>query len=141
MCSSDLTLSGVSTYSGQTVVSGGTLFLDGAQRLSQSSSLVLSGGDVALLNVSGVRDALVLASLSVLSDASISLGGSSITLNALGLVTTGAHLSLTEAASGIYAMRFLGDVTSQANFLSLVQGLTINGVAVQYSYEIGRAHV
>lgn len=133
--SGTVTLSGASSYTGNTVVSGGTLVLDGLQRLSAQSSLVLSGGDVALINVAGQADALTLASLSVLADASFSLGGSAITFDALGLVTSGVSLSLTEAGSGVYAIRFLGDATSQANFLALVQGLRINGEAVRYSFD------
>src|SRR5262249_39623010 len=46
--SGNVTLSGQSTYTGTTIVSGGTLTLQGANRLSSSSALDMHGGTLKI---------------------------------------------------------------------------------------------
>jgi autotransporter-associated beta strand protein len=132
--SGSIALSGVSTYSGATQISGGVLTLDGANRLSSSSALILNGGVLQLTNAGGANGQ-TFASLSLTDDSSVMLGSSSLTFNGLGAVVNGKTLSFTEAASGAYAFRLLGDVTHDANFLMLVGATRIDGLAVRYSFD------
>jgi autotransporter-associated beta strand protein len=132
--SGSIALSGVSTYSGATQISGGVLTLDGANRLSSSSALILNGGVLQLTNAGGANGQ-TFVSLSLTDDSSVMLGSSSLTFNGLGAVVNGKTLSFTEAASGAYAFRLLGDVTHDANFLMLVGATRIDGLAVRYSFD------
>ena len=132
--SGTVALSGVSTYNGATQLSGGVLVLDGANRLSAGSALVLNGGSLQLTNAGGANGQ-TFASLSLTDNSSVLLGGSSLTFNGLGAVVNGKTLSFTEAASGAYAFRLLGDVTSDAGFLQLVGGTSINGLAARYRFD------
>lgn len=131
--SGNATLSGVSTYSGATVLSGGSLTLDGAQRIAATSALVLNGGSLRLANA-GV-DGQTFASLSLMSDAAVRLGGSSLTFNGLGAVVDGKTLSFTEAASGLYAFRLLGDYSADNAFLALIGLTSINGRHAAFSFD------
>lgn len=126
-------LTGVNTYAGNTVLSGGTLQLVGASRLSSASALQLDGGELQLLQAG--TQGQTFASLSLTDNSSVLLGGSSLTFNGLGAVITGKTLSFTEAASGAYAFRLIGDVTHDASFLQLVSGTSINGQAVRYQFD------
>jgi autotransporter-associated beta strand protein len=132
--SGNVALSGVSTYIGATQISGGVLTLDGANRLSANSALILNGGVLQLTNAGGANGQ-TFASLSLTDDSSVMLGSSSLTFNGLGAVVNGKTLSFTEAASGAYAFRLLGDVTHDANFLMLVGATRIDGLAVRYSFD------
>ncbi|MYM26592.1 PEP-CTERM sorting domain-containing protein [Duganella sp. FT135W] len=129
----DVTFSGVSSYTGATQLSGGTLTLDGAQRLSADSALILNGGTLRL--TSAGADGQAFASLSLSSNSSVLLGGSSLTFGALGTVVNGATLSFTEAASGAYAFRVLGNYSGNADFLQLVGATHINGQNATYSFD------
>lgn len=126
-------LTGVNTYAGNTVLSGGTLQLVGASRLSSASALQLDGGELQLLQAG--TQGQTFASLSLTDNSSVLLGGSSLTFNGLGAVVNGKTLSFTEAASGAYAFRLIGDVTHDASFLQLVSGTSINGQAVRYQFD------
>ncbi|MYM42097.1 beta strand repeat-containing protein [Duganella qianjiadongensis] len=128
-----VTLSGESTYAGSTVLSGGTLQLVGAGRLSSASALQLNGGSLQLLQAGGQGQTF--ASLSLTDNSAVLLGASSLTFNGLGAVVSGKTLTFTEAASGAYAFRLLGDVTHDASFLQLVNGTSINGLAVRYQFD------
>lgn len=129
-----VTLSGVSTYDGATQISGGVLVLDGANRLSANSALALNGGTLQLTNAGGANGQ-TFAGLSLTDSSSVLLGGSSLTFNGLGAVVNGKTLSFTEAASGAYAFRLLGDVTGDAGFLQLMDATSINGLAVRYRFD------
>jgi len=126
-------LSGASTYAGATVLTGGTLQLVGANRLSSASALQLNGGTLQLLQAGAQGQTF--ASLSLTDNSSVLLGGSSLIFNGLGAVVNGKTLGFTEAASGAYAFRLIGDVTHDASFLQLVSGTSINGLAVRYQYD------
>jgi autotransporter-associated beta strand protein len=132
--SGDVTLSGISTYSGATQLSGGVLTLDGANRLSSESALLLNGGTLRLTNAGGANGQ-GFASLSLTDDSAILLGGSSLTFGGLGAVVSGKTLSFTEAASGAYAFRLLGDYSLDATFLSLLGATHIDGLSVQYRFD------
>ena len=131
--SGKVTFSGVSSYTGATVLSGGVLTLDGAQRLSADSALVLNGGTLQLTHAGAQGQSF--ASLSLTADSSVQLGGSSLTFGALGSVVNGKTLSFTEAASGVYAFRLLGDVSADTNFLALLGAVHINGMGATYAYD------
>jgi len=132
--SGNVTLSGVSSYSGATALSGGVLTLDGANRLSADSALLLNGGALRLINAGGANGQ-GFASLSLLDNSSVLLGGSSLTFGGLGSVVNGKTLTFTEAMTGVYAFRLLGDYSSDAAFLELLGGTHINGFAAQYSFD------
>jgi len=129
----DVIFSGVSSYSGATWLSGGTLTLDGAQRLSADSALVLNGGTLRLTNAG--TDGQAFASLTLNADSSVLLGGSSLTFGSLGAVVHGTTLSFTEAASGNYAFRLLGNYSTDAEFLQLIGATHINGLNAAYSFD------
>lgn len=126
------TLSGQSGYAGTTILSGGTLALDGADRIAAASALLLAGGT---LDLSGAgANGQTFASLSLSGDASIVFGTSSLTFGALGGVTAGKTLSLTAAASDA-VMRFVGNYMDDAAFQALMRATTIDGKAVAYRFD------
>jgi hypothetical protein len=131
--SGDVTLSGVSTYSGSTVLSGGTLTLDGANRIAADSQLILNGGALRLTNAGAGGQTF--ASLSLLDSASVQLGSSSLTFNGLGAVVSGKTLSFTEAATGGYAFRLLGDYSADTSFLALIGMTSINGQRATFRFD------
>lgn len=125
-----VTLSGVSIYTGVTRISGGTLQLDGANRLSSSSTLHLDGGTLKLINAGG-PNGQTFASF-VLSESSvIDLGlNTSLTFDDLGAIATGKTLTVLnylKSASPDYAFRLLGDFTLDVDFLALIGMTTVNG--------------
>lgn len=128
-----VTFSGVSTYAGATQLSGGVLTLDGANRLSANSALIMNGGTLQLTHAGA--DGQAFASLSVTGDSYVLLGGSSLTFGALGSVVNGKTLSFTEAASGGYAFRLLGDYSSDAVFQQLIGATHIDGLAAKYRFD------
>lgn len=132
--SGNVTLSGVNTYTGKTVLSGGTLTLDGANRIAAASALQLDGGTLKLLNA-GINGQSF-ASLSLSQSSTIDLNAGSITFGALGVVGGGNTLSIVDAATGAaYAFRVLGDYSSNASFLALLGATTIDGLAASYKYD------
>ena len=128
--SGTVTLSGASTYTGNTVVSGGgALVLQGRNRLSSASALQLNGGSLVLAGAGGANGQ-TFSSFSLTDSSTLDLGGSSLTFNALGAITGGKTLSVSnwsEADSPGYAFRFLGDDSANATFLAL-SGYDINGL-------------
>lgn len=128
-----LQLSGVSTYTGTTILSGGTLMLVGADRLSASSALQMNGGTLQLSQAGAMGQTF--ASLSLTDSSSVILGGSTLTFNSLGAIVSGKTLSFTEAAATGYAFRLLGDATTDASFLQLLTATSINGQAVRYQFD------
>ncbi|MET0322345.1 MAG: PEPxxWA-CTERM sorting domain-containing protein [Duganella sp.] len=133
--SGNVVLSGVSTYSGATTLAGGTLTLAGASRLAAGSALVFDGGTLQLAGAGA--NGQTFASLSLLDNGTVLLGGSALTFNGLGAVVSGKTLSFTEAASGAYAFRLLGDYSTDAGFLALMGGVTINGQLATFSFNNG----
>ncbi|HZE92030.1 MAG TPA: PEP-CTERM sorting domain-containing protein, partial [Rhizobacter sp.] len=133
--SGTVTLSGVSNYTGTTLLSGGTLVLNGANRLAAASALALNGGQLKIANAAGA-DGQTFSGLVLAANSSIDLGGSALTFNALGSVASGKMLSLFDYAVALgYAIRIFGDVTADANFLALMSGLTIDGQAASYHFD------
>ncbi len=135
--SGSVTLSGSSSYSGTTKANGGTLTLDGANRLSSASALSLGGGTLKLTNAGGANGQ-TFSNLLLAANSAIDLGGSSLTFNALGSVLAGRTLTLFDyvvSLSPDYAIRFLGDVTTDGNFLALISGMTINGAAAGFRFD------
>lgn len=131
--SGDVTLSGISSYSGATQLSGGTLTLVGAQRLSADSALILNGGTLRLSTAGA--DGQTFASLSLTADSSVLLGGSSLTFGALGTLVDGKTLTFTEASTGVYAFRLLGDYSADSSFLALLNATHINGQGATYAFD------
>ncbi|HEY0269056.1 MAG TPA: FxDxF family PEP-CTERM protein, partial [Methyloradius sp.] len=122
---------------GRTIVSGGTLTLDGANRISASSALELSGGTLEIANVNSANGQ-TFASLSLTDNSILNLGSTSITFNGLGDVVGGKTLTITDylaSVSPTYAFRVLGNFSSDISFQSLISGTTINGVAAKFQFD------
>jgi len=135
--SGNVTLSGVSTYSGATIVSGGVLTLNGANRLGALSSLELNGGTLQLQNAGGANGQ-TFANFSLTRSSMVDLALSSLTFSALGTVGAGDTLAITDwssATSPQYAFRIVGNDSSNALFLSLVNDTTIDGLAATYYFD------
>jgi hypothetical protein len=118
-------------------VSGGTLTLDGANRLSASSALTLGGGTLQLANAGGANGQ-TFASLSLTDNSILDLASSSLTFQSLGSITLGKSLSVIDWSSGTsptYAFRLLGDDTQNSGFLGLMAGTTIDGYQAAYFFD------
>ena len=130
-------LSGASAYTGATEVSGGTLVLDGVARLSSATSLVMNGGALAVSNAAG-QDAQTFASLSLLDDTLFDLDFASLTFEALGTVGLGKTLTVLRYLDGGalgYALRFLGDLSGNADFLALIDHTLIDGARATFRFD------
>lgn len=138
VASGTVTLSGENDYTGSTLVSGGRLVLDGANRIAAASGLVLSGGALEVANAGGANGQ-TFASLELADTSTIDLDSTtSLTFAALSAVATGKSLSIVDwdaAASPDYAIRFIGDLTSSAAFLVLMSQTTVNGAAAAWSFD------
>jgi autotransporter-associated beta strand protein len=136
--SGSVSLSGVSTYTGTTRVSGGDLTLVGANRLSAGSSLALNGGTLTLSGVGGAANGQTFSSLALTNNSTMDLGLSSITFNGLGTLTAGKSLSVLDWSPGnspSYAIRFLGNDTGSSAFLTLMADTTIDGAAAAITFD------
>jgi len=91
----ELILSGAKTYTGNTVVGGGTLTTGGADVLSDSTAVTIYGG--ATLKLGGNETVASVASTS--TAATLSLQGNSLTVGATGLSFT--NQALTTGTGGI----------------------------------------
>ena len=129
-----VTLSAQSTYAGQTVIDGGaSLTLAGAGRLSADSALVLAGG---LLRIAQTGGAQTFASFSLLDNSTMYYTDAPLTFNAIGAIVAGKTLSLTDlGGAGAIALRFLGDLHTDAAFLQLMAATSIGAGAVRYSFD------
>ena len=138
IASGTVTLSGQNTYTGTTVIDGGaTLALDGANRLAAASKLDLEGGTLKLVDVHGANGQ-EFAVVSLGQDSAIDLGGSSLTVDALGNVVAGKTLAVTDwlaSTSPTYALRFLGDLTGNAAFLALMSDTTVDGLGASVRFD------
>lgn len=129
-----VTLSGQSSYTGDTVLSGGTLILDGANRIDAGSALVLKGGQLNLINA-GI-DGQTFDKLVLEDGSTIDLGTSALTFNGLGSIDAGETLTLVHASAlSHYAIRFLGDFTKNTSFLALLGMITIDSNVAQFSFD------
>jgi autotransporter-associated beta strand protein len=137
LTSGTMSLSGVSTYTGTTKISGGVLELDGANRLSQSSKLNLNGGTLALKNA-GPLNGQSFACLSLSDDSTIDLGGTSLTFGCLESALTGKKLSVENYSNGnspSFAFRLFGDVSGDSTFTALMKLTTVNGLRAVYRFD------
>jgi hypothetical protein len=135
--SGNVTLSGVNTYTGTTIVSGGTLVLEGANRLSSGSALNLNGGKLEIADAGGANGQ-TFASFSLSDNSTLDLDSTSLTFNALASVGVGKTLTVVDwaaATSPDYAFRFLGDDSTDAAFLALMAGTTIDGLAATFHFD------
>ena len=138
VASGTVTLSGENAYTGSTLLSGGRLVLDGANRIAAASALVLSGGALEIANAGGANGQ-TFASLELTDGSTIDLDSTtSLTFAALSAVASGKTLSIVDwdaAASPEYAIRFVGDLTSSAAFLALMSQTTVNGAAAAWTFD------
>ena len=135
--SGHVTFSGANTYTGKTIVTGGTLTLDGSNRLSAASSLELNGGTLELANAGG-PNGQTFAGLLLNDSSTIDLGETSLTFDLLNGVAAGKRLTVvdwTAATSPDYAIRFLGNDTSDPLFLALMGETSIDGQGVTYRFD------
>jgi hypothetical protein len=129
--SGEAKLSGVNTYTGQTVVNGGTLVLDGVNRINSGSGLVLNGGTLEIESAGGTNGQ-TFSSLTLSASSIIDLGQSSLTFNGLGSIDDGDTLTILNwdsSTSPDYAFRILGDTSGVLGFFTLLGNTTINGFA------------
>lgn len=124
------TLTGANAYTGTTLITGGTLVLDGSGRLSDASTLNLDGGRLDLSD----NSAQTFASLSLTANSVIDLNSDTVlTLSALGTINGASTLSVINTGGSTF--RFLGDLTSDVNFQTLLGNTTVNGGAATASYD------
>jgi autotransporter-associated beta strand protein len=130
-------LSGVSTYTGATIVDGGTLVLDGANRLSAQSALTLNDATLAFENIDSANGQ-TFASAAFDGDVVLDLNDTtSVSLLALGTVADGATLSIIgyDVSLSTYALRIAGDWTANAAFTALLSETTVNGQNATATYD------
>ena len=132
--SGNVTLSGVRSYAGTTRLSGGTLTLDGANRLSASSALDLNGGTLKIANAAGITGQ-TFASLALSDNSTIDLGASVLVFNSLGNIASGKTLSVLHAGANSYAFQVLGDYSGNMAFSQLMGATTVNGVSATYRFD------
>lgn len=136
--SGNVTLSGANQYTGTTMITGGTLTLDGANRIASASALDLNGGTLELINAGGLNGQ-TFASLSLTGNSTLDLNNStSLSFTSVGSVGGGLTLSVLDfyvAASPDYAFRFLGDLSGNSTFLSLIGATTVNGLAAAFNFD------
>lgn len=132
------TLSGVSTYTGVTRVSGGTLILLGSDRLSFDSALELNGGTLELEGAGG-PNGQTFASFALTDSSVIDLDFiTSLTFRGLGTIAAGKTLTILgwdDATRPDYAFRLLGDYSSNALFLSLLRSTSIDGLEARLRFD------
>ena len=128
-----VTLSGISTYTGSTVIdSGASLTLQGANRIASGSALVLAGGLLQVVDASNGGQSF--SSLSLLGNSTIVYTDTPVTFNGIGTIVAGATLTLTDLlGTGGTGIRFVGDVATSASFLQLMAAL--GSGAASYSFD------
>jgi len=135
--SGTITLSGMNAYTGVTKLSGGTLVLDGANRISSLSALDLNGGTLEIMNI-GAAHGQTFSSLSLDADSVIDLDfTTSLTFSGLGTIALGRTLTVLDFADGTYtdAFRIFGDYSANADFLRLINWTKIDGLAATFYYD------
>jgi len=147
----DLGLGNTFTYSSGTItnfasveVKTGTTILDGANRISSTTALNLNGGYLKIIDAGG-PNGQTFATLTLGDNSILDLGnGTSLTFNGFDSYVAGKTLAVLEYDAGVsadWAIRFLGDLTGNADFLALMAGTTVDGVAAQYSFSGGYTNV
>ena len=136
--SGNITLSGANAYTGKTLVSGGILTLDGANRISAGSALDLEGGTLELIGIN-IANGQTFASLNLGANSTIDLDfNTSLTFNSLAGYIVGNSLAILDwngITSPDYAFRFIGDYTTDASFLALLSSTTINGLVSESHFD------
>ena len=128
-----VTLSGQSSYTGATVLNGGSLSLVGADRIAAASALVLNGG---LLNIVAIGSGQTFASLALENNATIYYSDTPLTFSALGSIVTGKTLTLTDVFGGTgTALRFVGDLSGDAGFRDLMGALRTGYGAFSFNFD------
>ena len=128
-----VTLTGRSTYTGATVLNGGSLTLVGADRIAAASALVLNGG---LLNVVETGSGQSFASLSLENSSTIYYSETPLTFSTLGTIVAGKTLTLTDVFGGTgTALRFVGDLSGNAGFLDLMGALRTGYGAFSFNFD------
>jgi autotransporter-associated beta strand protein len=144
LSSGNVALSGANTYTGTTYIHTGTLTLDGANRLSAASSLVLQTNSTLQLVNAGGANGQTFSNIGIGIDATLDLGQSSVTFGSLlgfGPSSTFTVLDWSDTTSPAFAFRFFGDQTANADFLALVGATTINGFGAAFSFDGGYTNV
>lgn len=123
--SGDVTFSGQSSYTGATILQGGSLTLVGANRIAAASALVLDGG---LLNVVQTGSGQTFSSLSLEDNSTIyytsDANDTPLTFGSLGAIVADKTLTLADVfGTAGTAFRFVGDIGSDAGFVALMSAL------------------
>lgn len=124
-------LTGQSRDIGTVTLDGGVLELQGDQRLGEAGALAVNGGTLKVLG--GGQS---FSSLALLGSGAFELDGAGLSFGGVGTVIAGSVLTVTQIGAG-YALRFAGDLSHDASFLSLVAATKINGVAASFSFSNG----
>lgn len=133
VASGNVTLTGQSSYTGATVIKGGSLTLVGADRIASGSALVLAGG---LLNVAETGSGQTFASLSLEDSSTIYYSDTPLTFGSLGNIVAGKVLALTDVVGGTgTALRFIGDISGDSGFLALMGMLRTGYGALDYNFD------
>jgi hypothetical protein len=132
-----VSLSGANTFIQTAQINGGNLRLDGVDRLllgnglGLGSNIDLSGG---LLEFASGGIAQTFNSLSLSDNSTLDLDFAGVTFNGLGTVDPTKTLTIVDFLNP-GAFRFLGDLTGNANFLTLIANTTIKGAPVVFSFD------
>ena len=120
------TLSGASTYTGATTVSGGTLALGAANRIADTSNLIMAGGTFA---TGGFSETLGTLTLSAISTIDLGSGASALVFADSSGATWGTSiiLSFVNFTAGVDTIRI--GTTSGGLTLAQLGEITINGSA------------
>jgi hypothetical protein len=130
--SGDVILSGKSSYGGATILRGGALTLDGADRLAADSALVLAGGLLKLGGAGGQG----FASLSLIDDSGIDFGVGGLTFGGLGEIAAGKALALTGIlGTPDYLLRFVGDLAGDSAFQALMRATSADRLPLRFSFD------
>jgi autotransporter-associated beta strand protein len=128
-----VTFSGQSSYTGATILNGGSLTLVGEQRIAAGSALVLAGG---LLNVVETGSGQTFASLSLEDSSTIYYSNAPLTFSSLGTIVAGKTLTLTDVFGGAgTALRFVGDLSGNAGFFDLMSALRSSAGAFSFNFD------
>lgn len=97
----------------------------------------MNGGTLEIANAGGANGQ-TFSTFSLTGSSTLDLDHSSVTFSALSDIATGKTLTVLDwssATSPQYAFRFLGDDTTNAGFLALIDGTTINGFDAIFHFD------
>ncbi|MEO6053176.1 MAG: PEP-CTERM sorting domain-containing protein [Chthoniobacterales bacterium] len=119
-------------------IKSGTTVLDGANRITSATALTLNGGTLQTSNIA-TANGQEFSSFSLMANSILDISGTtSLTFNDFGTFTTDATLSILNydaALSPDYAIRFLGNFTSDISFLAFIQGTNVDGLVASIYYD------